>query len=139
MSDATDNSVKPLDDRENWEMTSQLPRHLNEMIHQELNGSGTCTRKPYSAFSGKAAATACRRWAAEGTVNFDRLILWPGLISHPDIDFSSGRKNPARSRNHPGRVGDQDPFLTTQQRNRSSLMHWLNQPIWPVHLLPVHT
>lgn len=57
----------------------------------------------------QGAATASR-WAIDGDVEFDRLILWAGIFP-PDIDFPH-----ARQRLHSKKTlliyGQQDPFLT---------------------------
>lgn len=57
----------------------------------------------------QGCATVCR-WAANGTITFDRLILWAGLFP-PDMDFKAGN-NALASRKILMVVGDQDPFVT---------------------------
>ena len=57
----------------------------------------------------QGCATVCR-WAAKGTINFNRLILWAGLFP-PDMDFKTGN-NALASRKTFMVVGDQDPFVT---------------------------
>ncbi|HQQ96179.1 MAG TPA: alpha/beta hydrolase [Cyclobacteriaceae bacterium] len=97
--------------RENREMdiTNYL-MYLNEMAHQELK---EFEHIPVTilAFS-QGCATACR-WVAEGTVNFDRLILWAGIFP-PDINFSSAGKL-LQNKKTILVVGDQDPFLTPER------------------------
>jgi predicted esterase len=94
--------------RENREMDIiNYLAYLNEMTHQELKGFENLP-VTILAFS-QGCATACR-WVAEGTVNFDRLILWAGLFP-PDIDFSSAGRI-LHNKKTILVVGDQDPFLT---------------------------
>ncbi len=57
----------------------------------------------------QGCATACR-WAVQGNVKFDRLILWAGLFP-PDMDLKTGGEVLASKKTFMV-VGDQDPFVT---------------------------
>ena len=57
----------------------------------------------------QGCATVCR-WAVQGNVKFDRLILWAGLFP-PDMDLKSGGEVLASKKTFMA-VGDQDPFVT---------------------------
>ncbi len=57
----------------------------------------------------QGCATVCR-WALQGNVKFDRLILWAGLFP-PDMDLKTGSEVLASKKSFMV-VGDQDPFVT---------------------------
>ncbi len=60
----------------------------------------------------QGCATVCR-WATEGKVNFERLILWAGLFP-PDMDFSKGHDILINKKTYLV-AGDQDHFLTPER------------------------
>ena len=60
----------------------------------------------------QGCATVCR-WAAQGDIHFERLILWAGLFP-PDMNFELGRKVLA-SKETIMVAGDKDPFLTRER------------------------
>ncbi|MDZ4714460.1 MAG: alpha/beta hydrolase [Cytophagales bacterium] len=85
-------------------------RYLDSVFEQEL---GTMAKLPITLFGfSQGCATVCR-WAVEGRVKFDRLILWAGLFP-PDMDFEKGHEVLA-SRDTYMVIGDQDPFLTPER------------------------
>lgn len=57
----------------------------------------------------QGCATVCR-WAAQGKVRFDKLILWAGLFP-PDMDFKAGQ-DALNGKKVYMVVGDQDPYVT---------------------------
>lgn len=62
----------------------------------------------------QGSATACR-WATQGKVRFERLILWAGLFP-PDMDFASGHNTLASKRTYLV-AGKSDPYLTDERMN----------------------
>ena len=60
----------------------------------------------------QGCATACR-WAVQGIVKFERLILWAGLFP-PDMDFAKGHDLLSASKTYMV-IGDEDPFLTPER------------------------
>jgi predicted esterase len=60
----------------------------------------------------QGCATVCR-WAAEGKVKFEKLILWAGLFP-PDMDFQSGHDVLATKKTYMV-AGDQDPYVTAER------------------------
>jgi predicted esterase len=84
--------------------------YLNEMFQKELSGF---EHVPVTvmAFS-QGCATACR-WVSQGTVRFDRLILWAGLFP-PDMDFSAGQLA-LKNKKTIMVVGNQDPYVTAER------------------------
>lgn len=85
-------------------------RYLDAVYAGEL---AAFSKIPLSLFGfSQGCATACR-WAVEGNVNFDRLILWAGLFP-PDLDFHKGHQLLIKKRTTMV-IGDQDPFLTQER------------------------
>ena len=68
----------------------------------------------------QGAATAMR-WVMDGTVSFDRLILWAGLFP-PDIDFAKGAEL-LHEKKIIEVLGTQDEFIN---QDRVAEMHRLN-------------
>lgn len=60
----------------------------------------------------QGCATVCR-WATQGHVNFERLILWAGLFP-PDMDFSVGHEILNNKKTYLV-AGHQDHFLTPER------------------------
>lgn len=60
----------------------------------------------------QGCATVCR-WATDGLLRFDRLILWAGLFP-PDMDFQKGHKALDGKETYMV-VGNQDPYLTAER------------------------
>lgn len=81
--------------------------YLNKIYAQEIPPSftGEITLLGFS----QGAATVSR-WALDGTVNFQRLILWAGIFP-PDIDFNKG-SDLFKTKEIIEVFGKQDPYLT---------------------------
>lgn len=60
----------------------------------------------------QGCATVCR-WASQGKIKFEKLILWAGLFP-PDMDFQAGRDVLATKKTYMV-AGDQDPYVTTER------------------------
>lgn len=71
----------------------------------------------------QGAATATR-WALEGKIGFDRLLLWAGILP-PDIDFNTG-KAILRNKTTALVYGTSDPYL---QDNRFAEMKLLSEKL----------
>lgn len=84
-------------------------QYLDTVYKKEL--TGTSVPVTLLAFS-QGCATACR-WAALGKVNFDRLILWAGLLP-PDLDFERAHEVLKRKKTYMV-VGKDDPYLTPER------------------------
>lgn len=84
-------------------------QYLDTVYEKEL--TGTSVPVTLLAFS-QGCATACR-WAAQGKVNFDRLILWAGLLP-PDLDFERAHEVLKRKKTYMV-VGKDDPYLTPER------------------------
>lgn len=87
-------------------------RYLDAVCAQEL--------KPFPhipvtllGFS-QGCATVCR-WAVEGKIRFERLILWAGLFP-PDLDFQRGH-DVLYSKKTYLVAGDQDHFVTAERKD----------------------
>lgn len=91
--------------------------YLNAVYHQQIKDR-TCNTT-IMGFS-QGAATAMR-WAMDGTVLFNRLVLWAGLFP-PDIDFAKGAEL-LRGKNVIEVLGKQDEFINEE---RIVEMHRLN-------------
>jgi len=85
-------------------------RYLDSIFARELTGF---SKLPVTLFGfSQGCATACR-WAVEGKLNFDRLVLWAGLFP-PDMDFDKGHQLLMKKKTTMV-IGDQDPFLTPER------------------------
>ncbi|CAN5442821.1 esterase [soil metagenome] len=60
----------------------------------------------------QGCATVCR-WASDGKIKFDKLILWAGIFP-PDIDFKVGRAALSSKKIYMI-VGDKDHFVTSER------------------------
>lgn len=60
----------------------------------------------------QGCATVCR-WASQGKVKFNKLILWAGLFP-PDMDFKAGHEVLASKKTYMV-AGDQDPYVTPER------------------------
>lgn len=67
----------------------------------------------------QGCATVCR-WAAQGKIRFDKLILWAGLFP-PDLDFNAGHEVLAGKKTYMV-VGDQDPYVTPDRMKEFDLL-----------------
>ncbi len=67
----------------------------------------------------QGCATVCR-WAADGKVKFEKLILWAGLFP-PDMNFGAGKEVLASKKTFMV-AGDQDPFVTPERIKEFDLL-----------------
>lgn len=88
---------------------------LDEIYRKEADVSLPVTVLGFS----QGAATASR-WITEGTIEFNRLILWGGILP-PDLDFAAG-KEILKTRETILVKGKEDPFM---QHDRFSEMKGL--------------
>jgi predicted esterase len=77
---------------------------LNGIYSKEVNDATKVTVLGFS----QGAATASR-WVTEGSIEFDRLILWGGILP-PDLDLSQGT-NILRNKETIFVKGSEDPFM----------------------------
>lgn len=91
--------------------------YLNAVCHHQIKDRPVKTT--ILGFS-QGAATAMR-WAMDGNVFFDRLVLWAGLFP-PDIDFAKGAAL-LHGKDVVEVLGTQDEFITQE---RVAEMHRLN-------------
>ncbi len=81
-------------------------RYLTAVAHQELRNN----KAPVTLFGfSQGCATACR-WATQGGINFERLVLWAGLFP-PDMNFERGHSLLSQRKTLMV-VGKDDPYLT---------------------------
>lgn len=83
--------------------------YLNEIYRHEI-GSRKIKTTLLGFSQGSATAT---RWALDGIVPFDRLILWAGIFP-PDMNFQKGHELLA-SKEVISVIGKDDPFFTPQK------------------------
>ena len=83
-------------------------QYLNTIYIKELTGTGFIGKTTLLGFS-QGAATASR-WAMDGKINFNRLILWGGIFP-PDMDFEKGHELLNEKETYLV-YGKSDPFLT---------------------------
>jgi predicted esterase len=89
---------------------------LNSVFDRELSGfTGPVTILGFS----QGAATATR-WVLDGRINFERLILWAGILP-PDIDFDSGSKI-LHDKKTILVYGNEDPFLGDERFAEMTLL-----------------
>jgi predicted esterase len=79
---------------------------------------------PTTLFGFSQGAATVVRWAMNGNVNFDRLILWAGLFP-PDMDFEKGAEL-LKGKKIIEVLGKQDQFIT---KARVEEMMQLNQKL----------
>ncbi len=84
--------------------------YLNAMCETELSSYPTVP-VTLLGFS-QGCATVCR-WAAQGKIKFDKLILWAGLFP-PDMDFEAGHAVLSNKKVYMV-AGDQDQFVTADR------------------------
>jgi predicted esterase len=81
-------------------------RFLGAVAEKELRNC----RAPVTLFGfSQGCATACR-WATQGGINFERLILWAGLFP-PDMNFERGHSLLSQRKTLMV-TGKKDPYLT---------------------------
>ena len=84
--------------------------YLNAMCEKELSAY-PMVPVTLLGFS-QGCATVCR-WAAQGKIKFDKLILWAGLFP-PDMDFQAGHAVLHNKKVYMV-AGDQDQFVTAER------------------------
>lgn len=85
-------------------------RYLDAVFHREL---AEYTDTPVTMFGfSQGCATACR-WAVQGNIHFDRIILWAGIFP-PDMDFSAAH-DAMQGKEITMVCGRQDPYLTEER------------------------
>ena len=67
------------------------------------------TSTPVTVLGFSQGAATATRWILDGHLNFQRLVLWAGILP-PDIDFSAG-KDILKNKETILVYGDEDPFL----------------------------
>lgn len=83
--------------------------YLDRVYEKELKGSTI----PVTLFGfSQGCATVCR-WATQGRLSFERLILWAGLFP-PDMDFARGHQVLEGKKTY-AVAGKQDPFLIPER------------------------
>jgi predicted esterase len=83
--------------------------YLNEIYRKEIGA-----RKIKTTLLGFSQGSATvTRWALDGIVQFDRLILWAGIFP-PDMNFQKGHEILA-AKKVISVIGKQDPFFTTEK------------------------
>ncbi len=97
--------------RENRQMDiDNYLAYLNSMVENEL---AAFPNVPVTLLGfSQGCATVCR-WAAQGKVKFEKLVLWAGLFP-PDMDFKAGHDVLASRKTYMV-TGDQDPYVTTER------------------------
>jgi predicted esterase len=79
--------------------------YLDSVYERELKG----TNLPVTVFGFSQGAATASRWVFEGRVDFQRLVLWAGVLP-PDIDFSRG-KEILKGKETIMVYGNDDPFI----------------------------
>jgi predicted esterase len=83
--------------------------YLNSIYEKEV---GNIKIKTTLLGFSQGAATATR-WALDGKIHFDRLILWAGIFP-PDMDFQKGHEI-LKDKEVIEVLGKQDPFITKEK------------------------
>jgi predicted esterase len=65
---------------------------------------------PVTVFGFSQGSATASRWVVDGNINFDRLILWAGILP-PDMNFETGSQVLKEKQIHLV-YGKRDPFLT---------------------------
>ncbi len=81
--------------------------YLNSIYQSEIDGLKSIPPVTLLGFSQGVATLA--RWALHGSVQFQRMILWAGILP-PDMDFELG-KDKVRGKEVIQIYGKQDPFI----------------------------
>jgi predicted esterase len=83
--------------------------YLNSIHQKEIGGQRIKT----TLFGFSQGAATAVRWAMNGKINFDRLILWAGLFP-PDMDFEKGAEL-LKGKKVIEVLGKQDEFITPER------------------------
>jgi len=81
--------------------------YLNSIYQKELTGFSSMP--PITLFGFSQGVATLARWALYGTIEFQRMILWAGILP-PDMDFDLG-KDKVRGKKVIQVYGKQDPFI----------------------------
>ena len=93
--------------RENREMDIRnYVTYLDTVFAKELNAF---SHLPISLVGFSQGSATAVRWAIQGNVRFDKLILWAGIFP-PDMDFNAGH-NKLKDKKTYLVVGKEDPYL----------------------------
>ena len=84
--------------------------YLNTLYTKEI-GSRKIKTTLLGFSQGSATVT---RWALDGKVNFDRLVLWAGIFP-PDMDFKKGHEMLAKKEVIEV-LGKNDPYITQEKK-----------------------
>jgi predicted esterase len=87
--------------------------YLNSIYQKEL--AGLTSIPPVTLFGFSQGVATVARWALYGSVQFQRLIFWAGILP-PDIDFELG-KDKVRGKEVIQIYGKQDPFINADRLN----------------------
>jgi len=84
--------------------------YLDALYHKE---TGMAKVKSITLLGFSQGAATVSRWALNGTIRFDRLILWAGVFP-PDMNFDEG-KNMLQSKEVIQVYGSKDPFINPER------------------------
>lgn len=85
--------------------------YLNSIYKNET--AGLKSIPPVTLFGFSQGVATVARWALYGSVEFQRMILWAGILP-PDMDFELG-KDKVRHKEVIQIYGKQDPFINTDR------------------------
>lgn len=85
--------------------------YLNSIYQKEL--AGLTSIPPVTIFGFSQGVATVARWALYGSVQFQRLIFWAGILP-PDMDFELG-KGKVRGKEVIQIYGKQDPFINADR------------------------
>ena len=85
--------------------------YLNSIYQREIAGLKAIPPVTLLGFSQGVATVA--RWALYGSVDFQRMILWAGILP-PDMDFALGKEK-VRGKEVIQIYGRQDPFINAER------------------------
>ncbi len=92
--------------------------YLDSIFEKELGGLPANIPVTLFGFS-QGCATVCR-WAVQGHLRFERLVLWAGLFP-PDMDFDMGHQVLTNKKTYMV-VGKQDPYLNEERMKKLDLL-----------------
>ncbi len=83
--------------------------YLNSILVTEMGNRNI----PLTVLGFSQGAATATRWVLQGTINFEKLILWAGIFP-PDMDFEQG--NQILKEKHVYHIiGEDDPFVTQER------------------------
>ena len=83
--------------------------YLNRIYLNELQGRNF----PVTVLGFSQGAATATRWVLQGTINFERLILWAGILP-PDMDFERGHQV-LKDKPVFLVLGEKDPFVNDER------------------------